>query len=57
MFHYKIAILHAKSFLLQSVVTLINAVYIHCLTESSFVIKISFTKCPNVSFILLEIFC
>jgi hypothetical protein len=29
MFHYKIAILHAKSFLLQSLVTVINTVYIH----------------------------
>jgi hypothetical protein len=29
MFHYRTAILDAKSFLLQSVVTLINTVYIH----------------------------
>jgi hypothetical protein len=50
MFHYKIAILHAKSFILQSPVTPINTVYIQCLTESSYVIKIPFTKCPNVSF-------
>jgi hypothetical protein len=59
MFHYKIAILHAKSFLLQSPVTLTNTctVYIHYLTESSFVVKIPFTKCPNVSFLLLKIFC
>jgi hypothetical protein len=35
MFLYKIAILHAESFLLQSLVTLINTVYIHYLTESS----------------------
>jgi hypothetical protein len=59
MFHYKIAILHAKSFLLQSPVTPINTVYIyiHCLTESSFVVKIPFTKCPKVRVLLLKIFC
>jgi hypothetical protein len=56
MSHYKIAILHAKSFLLQSLVTLLNTVYIHSLTESSFVIKIPYTKCPNVSFLLLKYF-
>jgi hypothetical protein len=50
MFHFKIAILRAKSFLLQSLVTLIITVYIHYLTESSFVVKIPLTKCPNVSF-------
>jgi hypothetical protein len=57
MFHYKIAILHAKSFLLQSLLTLTNTVHINYLTESSFVVKIPFTKCPNVSFLLLKIFC
>jgi hypothetical protein len=57
MFIYKMAILHAKIFVLQSPVTLINRVYIHCLTESSFVVKIPFTKCPNGSFLLLKIFC
>jgi hypothetical protein len=57
MLRYKIATLHAKSFLLQSPVTLINTEYIHYLTESSFVVTISFTNCPNVSFLLLKIFC
>jgi hypothetical protein len=57
MYHYKIATLHAKSFPLQSLVTLINTVYIHYLTESSFVVKIPFKKRPNVSFLLPKIFC
>jgi hypothetical protein len=56
-FHYKIAILNAKSFLLQSIVTLINTVYIHLITEPRFVFKVPFTKCPNISFLLLKIFC
>jgi len=40
MFHYRIAILHAKSFLLQSLVTPINTVYIPYLSEPSYVFKI-----------------
>jgi hypothetical protein len=105
MLHYKIASLHVKSFLLQSLVTLINTVYmrhsvpeapiphfmvcgnssiritskqfgaksaivtkmwvryiwhsaphIRPLTESSFDVKIPFTKFPNVSFLLIKIF-
>ena len=35
MFHYRIAILNAKIFLLQSVVTPINAVYIPYLSDTS----------------------
>jgi hypothetical protein len=57
MFSYKIAILHAKSFLLQSVLTLISTVYTHYLAGSSFVAKIPFTKCPNVGFLLVKIYC
>jgi hypothetical protein len=57
MFHHKIAILHDKRFLLQSLVTVINTVYIHYLTGSSFVVKIPFKNCPNVTFLRLKIFC
>jgi hypothetical protein len=55
-FHYKIA-KHAKHFLLQPLVTLINVVYAHYLTESRFVDKIPFKTCPNVSFLHLNMFC
>jgi hypothetical protein len=57
MFHYNIAILHGKSFLLQPPVTPINTVYIHCLTESGFFVKVPFTKCFYVRFLLLKIYC
>jgi hypothetical protein len=57
MCYYKIAALHDNGFLLQSPVTLISTVYILYITESSSVVKIPFTKCPNVSFLLLKIFC
>jgi hypothetical protein len=40
MFHYRIATLHAKSFLLQSLVTHINTVYTPYLSQSSYIFKI-----------------
>jgi hypothetical protein len=59
MFHYIVAILLAKSFLLQSPATPINTVYRPYLLEPSYVFKFLFTTCPYVSFttsknILLE---
>ena len=50
MFHNRIAILHAKSFLLQSLVSPISTVYIPYLSEPSYILKFLFTKCPYVSF-------
>jgi hypothetical protein len=50
MFHYKIVILHAKSFPLQSLVTLTNTLYIYIyiyiayLAEPSCILKFLFTK-------------
>jgi hypothetical protein len=59
MFHYRIAVLHNMSFLLQSLVTPNSTLYIPYLSEPSYVFKFLFTKCPYVSFttsknILLE---
>ena len=50
MFHYRIAILNAKSILLQSLVTPIQTVYIPYLSEPSYVLKFLFTRCPYASF-------
>jgi hypothetical protein len=50
MFHYKIAILHAKIFLLQSLISLTNTVCIFHLSEPSFILKFLFTNYPVCNF-------
>jgi hypothetical protein len=55
MFHFQIATLHAKRLLLQSPVTPINTLCINSLTDSCFVVKIPFTDCPNIRFLLPKI--
>jgi hypothetical protein len=52
MFHYKITTLHAKSFLLQFLVTLTNTVYIYPICQSlvTRILQFLFTKYPYVCF-------